>query len=47
MARILVADDEVGVRTFIADALEVDGHTVVQAGDGVEALARLASRAST
>jgi two-component system response regulator FlrC len=41
MARILVADDEVGVRTFIADALEIDGHTVVQAGDGVEALARL------
>ena len=41
MARILVVDDEEGVRTFIADALEVDGHTVVQAADGVEALARL------
>jgi two-component system, NtrC family, response regulator AtoC len=41
MARILVVDDEVGVRSFIADALEVDGHSVVQAADGVEALARL------
>jgi two-component system response regulator FlrC len=41
MARILVVDDEVGVRSFIADALEVDGHAVVQAADGVEALARL------
>ena len=41
MARILVVDDEEGVRTFVADALEGDGHMVVQAGDGAEALARL------
>ena len=41
MARILVVDDEEGVRTFVADALEADGHTVVQAADGVEGLARI------
>ncbi len=41
MARILVVDDEEGVRTFVADALESDGHTVEQASDGVEALARV------
>jgi two-component system response regulator FlrC len=42
MARILVADDEAGLRTFVADALAHDGHTVVQAADGVEAAQRLA-----
>jgi two-component system response regulator AtoC len=36
--RILVADDEDGVRTFVAEALERDGHEVVQARDGAEAL---------
>jgi len=36
--RILVVDDEEGVRTFLAEALERDGHDVTQAGDGVEAL---------
>ncbi|HXY18373.1 MAG TPA: sigma-54 dependent transcriptional regulator [Gemmatimonadales bacterium] len=41
MARILVADDERGVRGFIAEALEDDGHAVAQAADGVEAAARL------
>ena len=28
MARILVADDEAGLREFITDALELDGHAV-------------------
>ena len=42
MARILVADDERGVRGFIAEALEDDGHAVVQAADGAEAAGRLA-----
>ncbi|HTT66650.1 MAG TPA: sigma-54 dependent transcriptional regulator [Gemmatimonadales bacterium] len=42
MARILVADDERGVRGFIAEALEDDGHAVVQAADGGEAAGRLA-----
>jgi two-component system response regulator HydG len=34
MARILVADDEPGLREFVADALELDGHVCVQAPDG-------------
>ncbi len=42
MARILVADDEPGLRAFVAEALEADGHGVVQAADGVEAAQRLA-----
>jgi two-component system response regulator FlrC len=42
MGRILVADDEPGLRAFVAEALEADGHTVAQAADGVEAAQRLA-----
>ncbi len=41
MAKILVADDEAGVRDFLASALEVDGHTVAQAADGQEAIEAL------
>ena len=37
MARILVADDEPGLREFVTDALELDAHTVVAAKDGREA----------
>src|SRR4030095_5936701 len=37
MARILVADDEPGLREFITDSLELDDHTVVPAKDGREA----------
>jgi two-component system, NtrC family, response regulator AtoC len=37
MARILVADDEAGLREFLTDALELDEHTVVAAKDGKEA----------
>jgi two-component system response regulator AtoC len=44
MARILVVDDEEGVRSFIAEALEMDGHSVAQAADGDEAVARLGER---
>jgi two-component system, NtrC family, response regulator AtoC len=40
MARILVADDEPGLREFVADALALDEHIVVQAPDG-KAAARL------
>ena len=32
--RVLVVDDEEGVRTFIAESLERDGHEVDQASDG-------------
>ncbi len=42
MARILVADDEQGLRTFVAEALESDGHVVAQAADGVAAAQQLA-----
>ena len=34
MARILVADDEPGLREFVADALELDAHVCVPAPDG-------------
>jgi two-component system, NtrC family, response regulator AtoC len=33
-ARVLVIDDEEGVRSFVAEALERAGHDAVQAGDG-------------
>jgi two-component system, NtrC family, response regulator AtoC len=42
MARILVADDEQGLRAFVAEALEDDGHAVAQAADGAAALHLLA-----
>lgn len=41
MARVLVVDDEQGLRLFLAEALRDDGHDVEVAGDGVEALAAL------
>ncbi|MCE9670404.1 sigma-54 dependent transcriptional regulator [Myxococcus stipitatus] len=44
MARILVADDEEGVRSFIAEALEVEGHAVSTAADGDEAARVLAKQ---
>ena len=42
MARILVVDDEEGVRSFLAEALEDDGHAVSSAEDGRAAAERLA-----
>jgi two-component system response regulator FlrC len=41
MARILVVDDEEGVRSFLAEALEDDGHAVSRAEDGRAAAERL------
>jgi CheY-like chemotaxis protein len=38
MARILIAEDEEALRSFIARALKQDGHTVTTANDGTEAL---------
>ncbi|CEJ10985.1 Response regulator MprA [bacterium YEK0313] len=38
MARVLVAEDDEPVRVFVRRALEIDGHTVVEAMDGAEAL---------
>jgi two-component system response regulator FlrC len=44
MARILVADDEAGLREFLTDTLELDEHTVVAAKDGREAAKLLDER---
>ncbi len=44
MARILVVDDEEGVRSYVAEALEIDGHDVTSASDGEHALERLRER---
>lgn len=38
MAHILVCDDEEGMRSFVARALQLDGHTTAQASDGAHAL---------
>ncbi len=38
MARILVAEDEEGLRSLVARALAQDGHAVMTANDGAEAL---------
>jgi two-component system response regulator AtoC len=44
VGRILVVDDEEGVRSFLAESLEIDGHHVEEAANGQEALERLRSR---
>ena len=38
MARILIAEDEEGIRSLVARALSQDGHAVMTANDGAEAL---------
>jgi two-component system, cell cycle response regulator CpdR len=38
MARILIAEDEEGLRTLVARALALDGHEVMTANDGAQAL---------
>ena len=42
MGRILIAEDEEGIRSLVARALSQDGHAVVTANDGAEALDVLA-----
>jgi two-component system response regulator FlrC len=44
MAAILVVDDEAGIREFLCDALELDGHDPDAASSGEEALARLSPK---
>src|SRR3569832_2363505 len=44
MSRILVADDEPGIREFVRDALELDSHECVQAPDGRAAAKLLEER---
>lgn len=38
MAVILLADDEARIRRLVADFLKRDGHTILEAADGLEAL---------
>ena len=38
MARVLIADDEDSMRLLVARAIAMDGHEIVTAQDGVEAL---------
>src|SRR3954465_11125945 len=38
MPRILIADDEESMRTLVARAIAMDGHSIVTAEDGAEAL---------
>lgn len=41
MARILVVDDDASIRAVIRAILEVEGHQVAEADDGIEAMARI------
>ena len=43
MARVLVVDDEPRLGKLASEMLELDGHDVVRAGGGREALVRLAA----
>jgi two-component system response regulator FlrC len=45
MAKILIVDDEAGIREFLADALSDEGHETATAADGMAALAQLHARA--
>jgi len=41
IGRVLVVDDDSGLRGMVATALEISGYTVCQAGHGLEALEAL------
>lgn len=45
MARVLVVDDEEDIRRMVRFSLELDGHQVTEAADGLEALRALAPEA--
>ena len=38
MYKILIADDELGIRSIVKKYAEFEGHTVYEAGDGMEAV---------
>src|SRR5438105_5111134 len=40
MTRVLVVDDDAGIRSIVAELLEDEGYTVDTAGDGAQALQR-------
>jgi two-component system, chemotaxis family, chemotaxis protein CheY len=41
METIVVVDDEIGIRTFLREALQDEGYTILEAGNGHEALSLL------
>ncbi len=41
MSVVLIADDEARIRRLVCDFLKRDGHTVLEAGDGEEALEQI------
>ena len=41
MAKIIVIEDDLDLRQLLADELEDAGHDIVEAGDGIEGLARI------
>ncbi|WJR69342.1 response regulator [Neorhizobium sp. CSC1952] len=41
MAKILITEDEDSLRSFVARALQLDGHEICEAGDGAEGLEKL------
>jgi CheY-like chemotaxis protein len=43
MAHIMVVEDDVQFRQMLLDMLQQDGHQVVQAGNGIEAMKALAA----
>src|SRR6201997_469392 len=45
MPRVLIADDEDSMRSLVARAIAMDGHTIVTAQDGAEALEILTNEA--
>jgi two-component system cell cycle response regulator CpdR len=44
MARVVIAEDEEGLRGFVARALAMDGHEVMATADGAEALDLIAQQ---
>ena len=44
MSTILIADDEARIRRLVSDFLKRDGHSIVEAADGREALQILENR---
>lgn len=47
MARILLVEDEDPVRAFVKRALEMDGHSVLEASDGEDGLERFLAEAGS
>ena len=45
MSRVLVAEDSASIRLLLRRRLEMEGHEVIEASDGVEVLDRLETRA--